>query len=272
MNSRNFVKGFHRCHTSWMTSPAPLDAARPTRRERLRESTLREIVEAARGQLRTVGPQGLTLASVARQLGMTAPALYRYVDGVDGLITLLVSEGFLQLARRLRGIRDAVPREDPGGRFDAVAQGVRQWALEDPALYGLLFGSPLPGYAAPQDGPTTASAREASAVMWTVLLDAQDGGRLGPPLVTTVEPDLLPLLADKGGEALSALSREHQVAGWTALSLLLGAVSIEVFGHMPPCDDVTCSAAFRAKVAVARRVVGLPDPDPDQAGASESRA
>ena len=235
---------------------------RPSRRERLREATLREIAEAGRAQLRAVGPQGLTLSAVARELGMTAPALYRYVDGVEGLITLLVAEGFVDLSEQLEAARDAVDPHDHGRRFEEVCNAVRRWALADRAQYGLLFGSPLPGYEAPEDGPTTDGARRAAGVLWQVLLDAQADGRLGRPLVTSVDPLALPLLEDKVSGGLGdALAPEVQAAAWAALSLLLGAVAVEVFGHMPPCDEQTAAAVFRGKVDVARCILGLPAPE-----------
>lgn len=246
--------------TAELEPTSPVSDVRPSRRDRLREATLRDIVEAGRGQLRAAGPQGLTLSAVARELGMTAPALYRYVDGFDGLITLLVSEGYLDLAVTAERARDAVPVTDPGGRFAAVAEAVRRWALDDPAQWGLLFGSPLPGYAAPEDGPTTDGARRATAVLWTVLADAQRQGLLGPPLVTDVEPAALAVLGSKGAGPLDELSPQAQAAAWAALSLLLGAVAVEVFGHMPPYGEQAAAAVFRAKVQVARCVVGLPDP------------
>lgn len=246
-----------------MAAVTSTDAAalRPTRRERLREATLREIVDAGREQLRTVGPQGLTLSAVARELGMTAPALYRYVDGVDGLVTLLIAEGFADMSDHLESALEAVEPHDHGRRFEAVCDAVRRWALADRAQYGLLFGSPLPGYAAPEDGPTTDGARRAAGVLWRVLVDAQADGRLGRPLVTSVDPEALPLLEDKVAGGLGvALAPEVQAAGWAALSLLLGSVAVEVFGHMPACDETTAAAVFRGKVDVARCIVGLPAP------------
>lgn len=240
-------------------SASPSDA-RPSRRDRLRSATLREITEAGRAQLRTVGPQGLTLSAVARELGMTAPALYRYVDGVDGLLTLLIAEGYADLSGHVERARDAVPADDPGGRFDAAAHALRTWALGDRAQFGLLFGSPLPGYHAPEDGPTTVGAHRAAGVVWQVLLEAHSAGLLGAPLVTDVAADALPLLEDSHSGALLALPVETRAAGWVALSLLLGAVAVEVFGHMPACSGPTARAVFEAKVQVARCVVGLPAP------------
>ena len=242
------------------TGTAP-PASPPTRRERLREATVREILDAARAQLRTVGPQGLTLSAVAREVGMTAPGLYRYVDGVDGLLTLLISDGFTGLAEQLEQARDAVPREDPGGRFLALALCLREWARADVAQYGLLFGSPLPGYAAPADGPTNDAARRAAEAVWRVVVEADEDGLLGPPLVSEVDPLSLALLEQEvDGELAASLRPETQSATWAAISLLLGSVTVEVFGHMPWCEEDTAEALYRGKVRIAACLVGLPAP------------
>jgi AcrR family transcriptional regulator len=234
---------------------------RPTRRERQRQATLQEIVEAANAQLRRVGPQGLTLSAVARELGMTAPALYRYVDGVDGLITLLIADGYTSLAEQMEAAAQVHDADDPGGRFLRVAEAAREWARNDPARWGLLFGSPLPGYAAPPDGPTTALAQRAAGVFWQLIAEADAAGLLGPPLVADVDPAALPLLQENTPvTAAGPLSHATESATWSAISLLLGAIAVEVFKHMPQCDEPTALAVFRSKVLVALRIVGLPDP------------
>lgn len=231
-----------------------------TRRERLREATLHEIADAARQQLREVGAQGLTLSAVAREVGMSAPALYRYVDGIDGLITLLIAQGYASLVGEVRSAVDAVPADDPGGRFVAMAMALRTWAVRDVAQYGLIFGTPLPGYAAPEDGPTTQGARSAGDALWQLLVDAQEAGVLGEPVLDAVDPEALPVLAMKAGTLAGALPDRVQAAGWAALALLLGAVAIDVFGHMPACDEPVRVALYRGQVQAARCLVGLPAP------------
>lgn len=263
VKTRNAVKRLYMRHHGGVTHTTDhgTPASPPSRRERMREATLREITDAARTQLRAVGPQGLTLSAVAREVGMTAPGLYRYVDGVDGLLTLLISEGFLGLADQLDAARESVPRDDPGGRFLALALALRSWAQADIAQYGLLFGSPLPGYEAPQEGPTTDGARRAAGALWQVVVDARDDGLLGPPLVDQVDPLSEALLAQKvDGELPASLSSAHQSATWSAISLILGAVTVEVFGHMPPCDAATAEALYRDKVRIAQCLIGLPAP------------
>lgn len=231
-----------------------------TRRERLRRSTLHEIADAARRQLREVGAQGLTLSAVARDLGMTAPALYRYVDGVDGLLTLLIAQGYEDLVDHLQRARLAHPADDHGGRFAAVARALRAWAVADVAQYGLIFGTPLPGYSAPEDGPTTRLARRASDELWQVLVDAQEAGQLGEPALRSVVPAARPVLARKAEGLAGRLPEAVQAAGWAALALLLGAVAIDVFGHMPPCAEQERQGLYEGQVQAARVLVGLPDP------------
>ncbi len=231
-----------------------------TRRERLREATLQEIADAARQQLREVGAQGLTLSAVAREVGMSAPALYRYVDGIDGLITLLIAQGYASLTAEVSAASSGVPADDPGGRFVALAMALRAWAVRDVAQYGLIFGTPLPGYAAPEDGPTTEGAHHAADALWQLLLDAEQAGLLGDPVLDAVDPAALPVLQAKSGELAGRLPDRVQAAGWAALALLLGAVAIDVFGHMPPCEEPVRLGMFRGQVQAARCLVGLPAP------------
>jgi hypothetical protein len=95
-------------------------------------------------------------------------------------------------------------------------------------------------------------------VFWQLIADAQDSGQLGDPLVKDLEPAALPLLQDDA--PVAGLSPERQAAAWAAISLLLGAIAVEVFKHMPPCDETTGMAVFHSKVRVALCIVGLPEP------------
>ena len=230
-----------------------------TRRERLREATLQEIADAARDQLRTVGARGLTLSAVAREVGMSAPALYRYVDGVDGLLTLLIAQGYESLAREVQAAHRRGPRRRPGGRFVAMALGAADWAVRDVAQYGLIFGTPLPGYAAPR------GARRPRARAPRRRAVAGAGRRAGGRTARRAghrrgRPRGRPVLQAKTGGLAGQLPERVQAAGWAALALLLGAVAIDVFGHMPPCDEPVRRALFRGQVQAARCLVGLPAP------------
>ena len=118
-----------------------------TPRERAREQTLQDITRIGREQLAAVGAAALSLRAVARDLGVVSSAVYRYVKSRDELLTLLVVDGYNELGDAVEAAvaSAAGPRE----QFLALGRAVREWALREPARYGLLFGSPVPGYDAP---------------------------------------------------------------------------------------------------------------------------
>ena len=134
-----------------------------SRRERQRQSTYNEILQTARGQIRAKGAAALSLRAIARQMGITAPAIYRYFENRDALVTALIARGYRSLARALAQARDSVD----GGHAQRLVQtglAYRRWGLENPELYALIFGTPIPGYEAPAE-MTLPPAREALGVL-----------------------------------------------------------------------------------------------------------
>jgi AcrR family transcriptional regulator len=134
-----------------------------TPRERYRTQVRAEIKERAWEQVASAGASALSLNAIAKQMGMSGPALYRYFAGRDELITELIRDAYQSLADTLRAA------SDPGAAdqaLAALAHALRRWALDDPHRYFLVYGTPVPGYHAPDD--VTAIA---SQIMAT-LLDA----------------------------------------------------------------------------------------------------
>ncbi|WP_327134541.1 TetR/AcrR family transcriptional regulator [Streptomyces sp. NBC_01343] len=134
-------------------------------RERYRQQVREEVKEKAWQQIAGSGASALSLNAIAKQMGMSGPALYRYFANRDELITELIRDAYRSLADAFAG---AGTGEEGAGRagLAALAQVLRRWALEDPHRYFLVYGTPVPGYHAPQD--TTAITAE----MMSVLLDA----------------------------------------------------------------------------------------------------
>ncbi|MFK0043613.1 TetR/AcrR family transcriptional regulator [Streptomyces sp. NPDC090741] len=134
-----------------------------TPRERYRQQVREEVKEKAWQQIAGSGASALSLNAIAKQMGMSGPALYRYFANRDELITELIRDAYRSLA-------DAFAAAGDGGAgrpgLAALARVLRRWALEDPHRYFLVYGTPVPGYHAPQD--TTAITAE----MMSVLLDA----------------------------------------------------------------------------------------------------
>ena len=149
-----------------------------TARERVREELTREITEIARSQLATEGAAGLSLRAVAREMGMVSSAIYRYFPSRDDLLTALIIDGYNAIGVAAEQADAACPADDHAGRLIAVCRAVRDWALAHPHEYALVYGSPVPGYQAPQQ--TIAPAARAATVYGTIISDAYRAGALAP--------------------------------------------------------------------------------------------
>jgi AcrR family transcriptional regulator len=199
-----------------------------------------EIKNVARRHLAADGAN-LSLRAVARDLGMVSSAVYRYFPSRDELLTALILDAYNSMGE-VAELADArvADRADHLGRWLAVAHALREWAVARPHEYGLIYGTPVPGYAAPPD--TVAPSTRPAVVLGGILNDAHNAGALS--VVGSVEPPavLLPELAELRrtvapdvGEA--TLTRA--LIGWTAL---YGAISFELFGRFT--DTITDLAAW----------------------------
>jgi len=207
-----------------MASP---DAPR-TARERARLEITQEILATGREHLARDGAAALSLRAVARDLGMVSSAVYRYVPNRDALLTMLIIDAYDSLGESVEKAEGATPREDYLGRFLATCHAVRNWALAHPQEYALIYGSPVPGYAAPQD--TIAPASRVPTILITILIDMHLAGR--SPTTATVEPAVSnaigPIREFSGG----LLPDHMMLRGMAAWSGLFGAISFELYGHL----------------------------------------
>nr|ADJ67261.1 putative tetR family transcriptional regulator [uncultured bacterium] len=140
------------------TASAP-SSKPPTPRERARARTIEDIVRLGREHLAVHGAAALSLRAVARDLGVVSSAVYRYVENREELLTLLLIDAYNELGDEVDAAVAALPAADFAGRFSALGSAVRRWALREPARYGLLFGSPVPGYRAPAERTPAAGFR-----------------------------------------------------------------------------------------------------------------
>lgn len=217
-------------------------------RERARAEVLAEIVAAGDRQLGEVGAAQLSVRAIARELGMPSSGIYRYVSTRDELLTLLITAAYDDLASRVEAAAEAPGEGDPAGRFRAACAAVRSWALAHPHRYALIFGSPVPGYRAPES--TTRAATRVPAVLAAILashLAGREGRstRWRPRFRTAgAEEALAPAVAFFGGGPVEAVQRGLMV--WSAI---FGAVSWELFGHLDGSveDDPAARAAWFAE-------------------------
>jgi AcrR family transcriptional regulator len=216
-----------------------------------------EIKAAARRQLAMEGAN-LSLRAVARDLGMVSSALYRYFPSRDDLLTALIIDAYHAVGEAAEAADAAAPRADLTARFLAVGKAVRGWALAHPYEYALIYGSPVPGYAAPED--TIAPATRTSAVLAAILRDGVAAGALavapGERLPRTVRADLQRLGADArfGGVPEPVFARG--IAAWVQL---FGLISFELFGQF---NNVIHDrdAFFDLQLRAAARQLGIAAP------------
>jgi AcrR family transcriptional regulator len=197
-------------------------------RERARAEVTHEIKRLARAQLADAGAPGLSLRAISRELGMVSSAIYRYFPSRDELLTALIVDAYDSIGLAAEGADATVISRDPRTRWMAVGTAAYRWAAEHQAEYGLIFGTPVPGYAAPDD--TIGPATRFTAVLLDVLVDAHQLGQLHPS-----DTKLAIALADELIALRNRLSLEIDdtlLAGglmsWTAL---FGAISLIRFGH-----------------------------------------
>ena len=215
-----------------------------------------EIKGVARQQLTTEG-SNLSLRAITRELGMVSSAIYRYFASRDDLLTALIIDGYTALADVVEAADRAIPRTDLAGRFVAVAHAIRHWARDHRAEYALLYGSPVPGYVAPQD--TVVPVVRISMVMIEILRDGVASGGL---VVTPNEPVSAPLRRDFTQLLIDIDRTEIPPAilarGLTAWAGLFGAVSFELFGHSVGITS-DYDALFDSQVTLLNRLVGTTD-------------
>ncbi|MFJ4582498.1 TetR/AcrR family transcriptional regulator [Streptomyces echinatus] len=187
-----------------------------TPRERYRAQVREEIKKHAWEQIATAGASALSLNAIAKRIGMSGPALYRYFASRDELITELIRDAYRSLADTFRA------RAEAGAGLDGLAHALRAWALDDPQRYFLVYGTPVPGYHAPED--TTRITSEIMAVLLDACAAEQPPAAPPSPLETHLAGH-----RDWAGQhpaPPSALRRA--LAFWTRLH---GVLSLELAGH-----------------------------------------
>ncbi|MGK4580744.1 TetR/AcrR family transcriptional regulator [Kitasatospora sp. HPMI-4] len=226
------------------------------RRERLRAETTAEIKRVALALMASGGPDAITLRAIAREMEMTANAIYGYFATRDDLVTTLIAELYTGLADAVEAARDAVPAADPAGRIRAWADAFRAWALANSEGFRLIYGDPVPGYQAPEGGPAPEAAYRVCTSLtglavgaWPYLEPHYQGAEFDwsdfePGLVAKVRgafPELTPIPV---ALALRLWSRLH------------GLVSLEVYGHLRG-QTGSPDKLYRDEVAELVRTLGV---------------
>jgi AcrR family transcriptional regulator len=213
------------------------------------------IKDEARRQLAAEGAAKLSLRAVARELGMVSSALYRYFPSRDDLLTALIIDAYDSLGEAAESAHAAAAAADaaPAHRWVAVCEAVRGWALTHPHEYALIYGSPVPGYSAPET--TIPPAARVALVLVGILREAFEGRGLAR---TPVPAELAPEARRMADELVPGLPPEVAVAMAAAWAQLFGLVGFELFGQFQGVvEEAARERFFRHAAAQLAHGVGL---------------
>jgi len=244
-----------------MTTSAPAGT-----RQQNRIDTEARIVEAARSLLADHGE--VTLRAVARELGLTAPALYRYAPSHEELVRLIAVAIDADVAARVQAAADAQPDDDPAARLIAACVGFRQWALANRKEFALVFTNVDVECVKEHDAEASCGR-----VFSDLLFELWQARRFAVPALDTLDPGLAEILRDPEVPAdVDALPAELRGLVWLlqrGWSRLYGTVTLEVFGHIDP-RIVAEGHLFRAMIEDQAEPLGLTEELPRMRGLIDS--
>jgi len=202
---------------------------RPKRTEQI--DLQQAIKEAAWQQIAEEGAPALSLRGIARQLGITAPAIYNYYPRRDDLVTALIVDAFTSLGNSQKAALEALPEDALGERLATLGMAYRTWAVAYPQRYQLIFGTPIPGYHAPADITLPAAAWALTALIHTLQAIFQ-ASRLKIEELSPLTPELQSMLEAwqqfEGGHDIEVLYLALVI--WSRVH---GLASMEIGQQMP---------------------------------------
>jgi len=196
-------------------------------------STLGEqIKETAWKQIAEFGAPALSLRAIARELNISAPAIYNYFPDRDALVTALIIDAYTSFGDSQLEARDTVAESDVQGRLNAIGLAYRNWALTNPRRYQLIFGTPIPGYEAPLMEVLPSAARSLRALV-SVVEQLRVTGKLNVKSFPEVKDEYkveFETWKTYGGE-VEILSLSVAMIIWSRVH---GIVSLEIANNLPP--------------------------------------
>jgi AcrR family transcriptional regulator len=210
----------------------------PSRRDRVRAATTAEIKQTARRILVSEGPDAVSLRAIAREMGMTAPALYRYFTSHEELVKHVIADIFTELAGDIRSAIAAADAESGGdmvAKVYAACWEFRRWSLSHTREFGLIFATPLPGLHVQEDEITAEGGGQFGNTFFLLMLDLWRKQPFDVPADDQIDPGLLEQLKryrEGLGELAAGLPFGLLLAFLQCWVRLYGIVSLEVFGHL----------------------------------------
>jgi AcrR family transcriptional regulator len=264
-------------------SEAGLATEPVSRRARLRAATQDEIIQTAQRLLVREGPAAVSLRAIAREMGMTAPGLYRYFSSREELIRHVIAGIFTELGADIKeAISTAIgaswaalgsPAADPAaltpeqrtalmtGKMIAACRAFRQWALNHPAEFALIFGAPLPGIDDGRRDIADECAMQFAGTFFTLFLELWNAVKFPVPSPDQIDPALLDQLVRYRSQLGVDVPAGAVLTFLSCWVRLYGAVAMEVFGHIGfALDDA--APMFELTLTDLAELVGLRYPAP----------
>lgn len=237
-------------------APTPLPVLPATRRQRGRASAVREIKAAALDELRQHGARGVTMRGVARAIDMTPSGLYRYFDDHGALLAALCVDAHESLRTTLARAQAGHPDDDALTQWFRGSVVLRRWAMGHVDEYALVVGPRLSGVDLEHPDLLAATARLVSIPVDTVARGISSGELVPAPVPAAVSR----LSSSANGHDPSVLRAARTIATG-AVSALVGAVSLEAFGHLSGADRADVYALYSLQVMRGMGWVEIPDSD-----------
>ena len=190
------------------------------------------IKETAWKQIAEFGAPALSLRAIARELKITAPAIYNYFPDRDALVTALIIDAYTSFGDSQLEARDSVSEHDHAGRLKAIGISYRKWAHTYPQRYQLLFGTPIPGYKGPLEKIFPSSARSISA-LFSVVESVRASGRLNVETFPAVK-DEYKAHYEMWGTYFKDVHSHSMYVAMIIWARVHGIVSLEIQGNLPP--------------------------------------
>jgi len=190
-----------------------------------------EIKAIAWKQIAESGAAALSLRGIARSLGIAAPSIYHYYPNRDELVTALILDAFTSLAESQQDSIDSLPQDDSPTLLTSLGLAYRQWAISQPQRYQLVFGTPIPGYAAPEE-LTLPAASAAFVPLIGVLQSALSSGKLRVERLVPLSPTLKSMLA-AWHDAQGSADIEVLYMALVFWSRIHGLLMFEINGQYP---------------------------------------
>ena len=202
----------------------------------VKKKQIPNLQEAIKGtawrQIAEFGAPALSLRAIARELKITAPAIYNYFADRDALVTALIVDAYNSLGDSQEGALASLSVDDHPSRLSALGLAYRDWAVTYPQRYQLIFGTPIPNYHAPDDATLPAATRALNPLIG-VLQSACEANRLRVERLSLLSPRLQSMLAEwqKFEEKSDIEALYLALVIWSRVH---GLVMLEIGNHIPP--------------------------------------